>query len=72
MENDFDDVREPTGANNWLDDQDYTELLELVAVARGEEVARMVMSERDSGSPTTRLVNLTALEHKLIVLKAKA
>jgi len=53
-----------------LNEQDLTELLELVAVARGEEVGRMMVAGTDMGSPTTRLVNLTGLEYKLIVMKA--
>jgi len=53
-----------------LDEQDLNELLELVAVARGEEIGRMMVAGTDMGSPTTRLVNLTGLEYKLIVMKA--
>jgi len=53
-----------------LDSQDLTELLELVSVARGEEIGRMMVAGTDMNSPTTRLINLTGLEYKLIVMKA--
>ena len=70
--NDFDDVREPTVDKNRLNDQDHTVLLDLVSEARGTELGQMMIAGKDIGSPTTRLVFLTALEHKLIVLKVKA
>lgn len=56
---------------NELNEQDYNELLNLVTTARGVELGQMMVAGKDIGSPTTSLVFLTALEHKLIVLKAK-